>query len=442
MPHRRSSKKSNNNAKIAGVAVCLILVLVAIIAVPRYLPQFALNGYGIPGVSVETFTETAPQTQTYYIHGSYGSVTTLNYISPVEKAAWTWAFGTAQDYVELQLYVTLKVNIQTTDLLSPQYETQIQTPTYLTSSTSATSTFTNKTIYVYGYGFKIETQWSGSANVNVIKTQHGGILDSDPYSVNQLTQMAVQKAIEDFNTQYLTSADILLSINAPALAGNTEDALNPDYLGLMAMWLSDYQMAGYTPGGSANGVGCQGLPNTPDTSVQLYSDALLTHECWAPSYSTGQVSLAPTEAYYLNEFAPGSAYFQVQIVSLGSQLVYDASKPGPNYFGWAFAENGATTAPVFDQWFRVDLGFDVKHVWSIPNNSLPQGEIDKLKLSPPTNPNNPGTPTGTGSNNLPLSSYLAIIILLAAVGGIAVVMIAYASSKKKNNLSPAKPRPR
>ena len=437
MPRRRSKTSSNSNAKIAGAAICLVLIVSAVILLPRYLPQFALNGYGVPGVTVQTFTESAPVQQVSYIRSTYGSVTTLSYTSPVIQQKWSNLFG-QERYVNLQLQVTLKLTIQASDLASPTYETTITSPTFCSASSDTSATFTNSTIKTYGYGFKLETQWSGTANMKVLSSRIDSFVPPGTPSYDDLVKGAAQVAIQDFNSQCLTSASVLMSINAGALAGNSAYSLNPDYLGIMGMWLINYQTEGVTGGTDA-----YALPNTAGTSVQLFSDAGLSRACWAPQTDTnGQPLLTPTQTYWLQSFAPTSAYWGINIVNLGSQLVYDSSKQGPNYFEWAYeAQNGlGSTPPVIDQWFRVDLAFHTTNTWKvpqIPNYNLPPSERQKLAITLPEKPNNPGQ----GGTTPPINSanWIPLIILLVAVAGIGVVIIMYASKKKTNVPKPPKP---
>jgi uncharacterized membrane protein YwzB len=354
-------------------ALAAFALIIAVIATAVVIPnQLAITGYGVPGITVRTFTETEPKAQVAYINSGYGTVTTLDYTSPTVEAKWSNVFG-QQRYVHLQLHVTLKVNIQVSDLASPQYMATINTPTYVQSNEETSTTYTNATIKTYAYGFKIEVQWSGSAVANVIDSRIDSAVPPGTPSYDDLLKQAVATAVSNFNVDYITSAKILLSIDAPALAAGAGYALNPDYLGMMGMWLSDYKMAGYT-----SGTAVQGLPNTIGTSVQLYSDAGLTRACWAASYSGNTPLLTPAEAYWLSSFAPQSAFFQVQIVSLGSQLIYDTSKAGPNYL--------------------------------------------------PDEPYNPGTPKTTG---LTENQTMFVFFILAAVAAVAVIIIGYAAYKKK-----------
>jgi hypothetical protein len=409
--------------------IAVVGFLIAILMIRQY---GAFIAYGVPGVTFHEVTQTKPVSKSVVILGSYGDWVSYEYYGQAHKEVvnQVWRDWWGRE-VDVALSVTLKIKVETSDLALSGFLTEIKPPPFLINETLTELIYKNMTVQAYAYGFKITTSWSGSAQVTIIKEKSWGIAPPGTPSTTDLIKDVVRDMlIPDFNKYYITSAKILMSIDAPTLGRDKAYELRPDYLGIAGMWLADYKMVGYTTGTAA-----EMLPKSTGTPVKLYRDKALTSPCWAPDYDSvmGKPLLTPDVVYWLDHFVPPSAWWSISIVNLGSQLVYDDSRPHPNYLCWAW-EKWSDTAPAVAQWFRVDLVFRTTKDWTvpkIPEYELPPDIKEKMKIIIVKEPQNQGTPLDQPPVAPTIPWREIMYIMLIFFGGLIAVIIVYYVSKGK-----------
>lgn len=399
--------------------------LVALLLISQYGPFLA---YGVPGVTVHEVTQTKPVSKSVTILSSYGDWVSYEYygVAVAEDKVWDWCGRRA----EVALSVTLKIKIETSSLALSGFLTEVKPPPFLVNETVNQYIYKNITVHAYSYAFKLTVSWSGSAQVSILSTKEWGPVFLCKKTMDELIKDCVSKSlIPDFNKNYLTSAKILLSIDAPTLARDKAYELRPDYLGIAGMWLADYEMAGYGPGTAA-----ELLPQSVGSVVKLYRDKALTSPCWAPDYQDGKPLLTPDVVYWLDHFAPPCAWWSISIVNLGSQLVYDPTRPKPNYLCWAWEKyGGSQTAPTVAQWFRVDLLFRVTKDWvvpKIPEYELPPEVKEKMRIIVLQKPENRGVPLDVPPKPEFPWTQITMVLLVVFGGSIAVIVVYYAAKRK------------
>jgi hypothetical protein len=420
------------------IQIILIVAALSTILVLHQVGAFIV--YGIPAVTFHTVTQTKPVSKSITILNSYGDWVAYEYTCQGEG----YKGGLGWDLTLLAtLHVTLKVKVETTDLMLSGFLTEIKPPPFLIEETETTIYYKNMTIHSYAYGFKITLAWSGSAYITVDKWEKGGLLPLPPTAPSKesmMKELAQTILIPDFNKNYLIAADlILMSIDAPTLATDKTYELRPDYLGIGGMWLTDYKTIGYT-----TGTATEALPASPGTAVKLFRDKALTDPCWTADYDTpmGKPLLTPDVVYWLDHFAPPAAWWKISIVNLGSQLVYDETKAYPDYISWAWEKypvdqdgDGKTDVPAVAQWFRVDLVFRVTKDWTvpkIPEYEMPPEEKAKMKIIVTAEPENKGVPLNPPSQETWFSnlSKLIPIFIIIFVGTIVTIIVYYYAKGK------------
>jgi hypothetical protein len=396
----------------------------------------AFIAYGIPGITFHEVTQTNPVSKSVVILGSYGDWISYEYYNQI-RVEWKNALGVVR-YSTVGLTVKTQIKVEVTDLALSGFLTEIKPPPFLINESETEILYKNMTVQAYAYGFKVTTSWSGTAQVSVIEDGQTSPLMIGGPSYEELHKEAVKRLVPDFNKNYITSAKILMSIDAPTLASDKAYELRPDYLGIAGMWLADYEMVGYT-----TGTATEMLPKSTGTAVKLYRDKALTSPCWAPDYDTtlGKPLLTPSVVYWLDHFTPASAWWKISIVNLGSQLVYDDTRADPNYLCWAWEKypvdqdgDGKTDVPAVAQWFRVDLVFRTTKDWivpKIPEYELPPDVKEKMKIIIVTEPQNQGTPLDQPPVAPTIPWREIMYIMLIFFGGLIAVIIVYYVSKGK-----------
>jgi hypothetical protein len=412
------------------IQIILIVAVLSSILVLHQVGAFIV--YGVPAITFHTVNQTKPVSKSVTIVNSFGDWVAYEYYGEWE-AQWKHDLDWWGRYVKVGLRATLKVKVETTDLMLSGFLTEIKPPPFLIEETGTTIFYKNMTIQAYAYGFKITLAWSGSANAFIIEQKEWGLVPPTIPSLQDMVKKCIREGlVPDFNKNYLVAADpILMSIDAPTLASDKAYELRPDYLGIGGMWLADYKTIGYTTGTAA-----EALPASTGTAVKLFRDKALTDPCWAPDYDTamGKPLLTPNETYWLDHFSPSAAWWKISIVNLGSQLVYDDTKPYPDYISWAWEKYGSE-APAVAQWFRVDILFRVTKDWTvpkIPEYELPPEEKEKMKIIVTTEPENKGVPINPPSQEtwtLKLSEIIPIFIVIF-VGTIVTIIVYYYAKGK------------
>jgi hypothetical protein len=415
------------DVQVGASAGFLILLLVLV----QYGPFLA---YGIPAITFHTITQTKPVSKSITILNSYGAWVAYDY-SFQGSADWG-GLGWGR-HLKATLSASIGIKVEVTDLILSGFLTEIKPPPFLVNETESEILFKNMTVQAYAYGFKLTTAWSGSASISVDSYRSDGF--PPPTAPDQywaMKNLAQTVLIPDFNKNYLVAADpILMSLDAPTLATDKAYELRPDYLGIAGMWLSDYQMKGYTTGTAA-----EMLPQSTGTAVKLFRDSDLTQPCWAADYSDSKPLLTPDVVYWLDHFAPSSGWWSISIVNIGSQLVYDDTKAYPNYVSWAWEKYGKDSpiqAPSVAQWFRVDLVFRTTKDWTvprIPQYELPQAEKEKMKIIVTVEPQNQGTPLTQPSVIAAFPWTQIYWLLLIFFGGLVAVITVYYIVKKKGKV--------
>ncbi|MCS7124567.1 MAG: hypothetical protein NZ932_04030 [Candidatus Bathyarchaeota archaeon] len=405
--------------------IIIVGFLISLLLIQQYGPFLA---YGVPGITFHEVSQTKPAPKTVTILGSYGEWVAFEYYREI-KAEWKNLLGQVR-YSIVSLSVRINIKVETSDLALSGFLTEIKPPPWLINETLTEYIFRNMTVQAYAYGFKLNVAWSGTAQVSVVKDYSDILITGGP-TYQELHKEAVQRLVADFNKHYLTSAKILLSIDAPTLARDQAYKLRPDYLGIAGMWLADYVVEGYTPGTAA-----ELLPQSKGTAVKLYRDKDLRYPCWAADYDKdfGKPLLTPDVVYWLDHYAPYSAWWSISIVNLGSQLVYDETRADPNYICWAWEKYGGKTAPCVAQWFRVDLLFKTTKDWKapkIPDYELPEEVKEKMQIVIMREPINQAPPITPPPVTPPIPWREIIYILLTIFGGLTVIIIVYNVSKRK-----------
>lgn len=407
--------------------IAVVGFLIALLIMQRY---GAFLAYGVPGITIHTVEQTKPTTKSVSIISSYGEWLSFEYYNEA-YGEWKNLLG-QRVYVKLGLSASVKIKIETSDLMLGDYLTEVELPPYLVNETENEYIYKNITVHAYAYTFKLTVAWSGTVQVTVLE-EHRDWAVINPPSFEELAKRCLQDLlIPDFNKQYLTAAKVLLSIDAPTLAKDKEYELRPDYIGIAGMWLIDYQTIGYTTGTAA-----ELLPSSVGSSVKLYRDKALTSPCWAADYDRplGKPLLTPDAIYWLDHFAPPSAWFSISIVNLGSKLVFDDTKPYPQYVSWAWEKySEENKPPAVAQWFRVDLLFRVSKDWKAPK--IPEYEPDpeiqeKIKIIVKQEPENQGTPLDIPPTAPTIPWREIMYLMLAFFGGLIAVIVIYYLAKGK-----------
>lgn len=397
--------------------VALVILLAAtILAAYQFGPFLA---YGVPGVTIRKIVQTEPTSKTATIQNTYGEWISLEYY---KEAYGEWKNWLQQRrYARMSLSVTLKIKMEVTDLASPQFLTEVKPPPFLLNETQTQYIYQNMTVQAYMYGFKITTLWTGSVQVGIVESHEDSFIIGGPSLADIEKQVLRDTLIPDFNNDYLTTAKILYSIDAPTLGRDQAYTLRPDFLGMAGMWLTDYKIKG-----STTGTAVELTPQGTGTSIKLFRDESLTSPCWGSPYTAnlGEPKLTPDVVYWLDHFAPQSAYFSTTISKLGSQLAFDDSKGSPNWISWAW-EKWSDSAPAAAQWVRVDLLFKTTQGWTvpkIPEYELPPEELEKQHIIITVEPENQGTeqtqpslPQGADWITLILYTIIAIVALLLII---------------------------
>ena len=411
--------------------IAVVGFLIALLIMQRY---GAFLAYGVPGITIHTVEQTKPTTKSVSIISSYGEWVSYEYYGTAhaEDVNSVWRDWWGKE-VDVALSVTVKIKVETSDLMLGEYLTEVELPPYLVSETENEYVYKNITVHAYAYTFKLTTSWSATAQVSVLKFKQWGVIPPGRPSKEDLVKMCVRDfLVPDFNRHFSTAAKMLLSIDAPTLAEDKERELRPDYIGIAGMWLMNYQTMGYTSGTAA-----EMLPNSIGTAVKLYRDKSLTSPCWAADYDRplGKPLLTPDAIYWLDHFAPPSAWFSISIVNLGSKLVFDDTKPYPQYVSWAWEKySEENKPPAVAQWFRVDLLFRVSKDWKAPK--IPEYEPDpeiqeKIKIIVKQEPENQGTPLDIPPTAPAIPWREIMYLMLVFFGGLIAVIVIYYLAKGK-----------
>ncbi|RLC78410.1 MAG: hypothetical protein DRJ03_25310, partial [Chloroflexi bacterium] len=312
-----------------------ILIVFSIILLIVFAYQFLpLVAYGVPGVIVHQVFQTAPSTKTVNIVSNYGEWIAYEYSRDAE-AKWESLVG--KRLVQMRMTAKFGVKIELSSLASPRFLTEVKLPPFLVEETETELHYKNITIHAYAYSFRVTIAWTGDVSTSILKTEEWGIIPWTVPSQQDMVKNLVQNLfIPDFNNHWTATADILLSLDAPTLASDMKALLRPDYLGIAGMWLQDYSVEGHVSGTAAE---CQ--PQITGTEVTLYRDKDLQNPCWSPSYSGEQPVITEDVGYWLDHFAARSAWWQINIINLGSKLVYDESQTYPNYAVFAWQKYGS-----------------------------------------------------------------------------------------------------
>lgn len=394
----------------------------------EFLPFAA---YGIPAICIHTVSQSEPTIKTEDIVASFGEWQSYHYSDWAQSERvhqWDW-WGRR---VKLSLDVDLAVKVEVTDIASPRFLTKIKPSPFLLNETMEDLKYRNITIHAYAYSFKFTFAWSGEAHIKEELFEEWGLIPPGQPSKEDLAKNAAGMLISDFNKYCYAKADVLMSVDAPTLAGEPKFTLNPDFMGVLGMWLQDYRVEGYVAG-----TACEAMPQSTGTPVDLYLDKDLTTRCWAGVGTTKEYTelITPNVAFWFDHFAPKGAWWQTKLLNLGSELVFDGSKAYPNYLSWAYEVAGAKSAPAIAQWFRIDLGFRTYKDWTvpkIPEYEIPEEEKEKQKIIITIEPENKGTPKTSPSTETWWTKLAGLqwLFILVVVGTVAVA-ITYIVAEKK-----------
>jgi len=404
--------------------IIVALLLIGLLITYQIAPFLA---YGVPGVMIFSVNQSSPSIKSVNILSGYGEWVAFEYQRSVE-AKWESLVG--KRLVQTQLKVKIGVKIETSSLASPSFLTEIEIPPFLIDETEDELFYKNITIHAYSYSFRVTTAWTGDVKVSILKEEEWGLI---PWTVPSKEDMVKQSLndmlIPDFNNKWSIAANVLFSLTAATLAQDQMAILRPDYVGLAGMWLQDYRIYGRVSGTAA-----EIQPQTVGTQVTLYRDKDLTSPCWTPDYTAGAPEITDDVAYWLENFAAKSAWWQINIVNLGSKLVFDDKQTFPNYAVFAWKHYGDEPPSVI-QWFRVDVLFKVTEDWvvpKIPQYEIPPEQKEQQKIIVEEKPPDWGTPLDLPEKEayrLKLQQVLPIII--AILIGIIIVIVIYALVKPK-----------
>jgi len=414
------------------VQIALLVTFLVAILVLYQVGAFIV--YGIPAITFHAATQTKPVSKSINILSSYGDWVAYDYYEVVERK-WESHLKVWGRFVKVGLKANIGVKVEVTDLMLSGFLTEIKPPPFLIEETETSIYYKNITVQSYAYGFKVTLAWTGTAQVVIVETGQWGLVPPGTESMETMVKKCVEELlVPDFNKFCYIASSLLMTVDAPTLATDKAYELRPDYLGICGMWLADYVTQGQT-----FGTGVEAAPSGRGTAVKLFRDKALTSPCWAPDYDApmGKPLLTPDLVYWLDAFAPPSAWWKIDIIHLGSKLVYDETKPHPNYISWAWEAYPSSPAesPAVSQWFRVDVAFRVTDDWivpRIPDYELPPEEKEKMRIiiewkpdvvAPPLN--DPSEETWTIS----LSQLIPIILVI--FGGTIATVIVYYYAKAK-----------
>jgi len=396
------------------------LLLIALLLLYKGVPFAA---YGVPGISIHKMTQSQPTTKTEYIYGSYGTWFAYTFDSYGEAES-SDVFGGRS--CKINLHVELKGKIEVTDISSPRFLTQIKPSPFLIEETEEDLIYKNVTLHAYAYSFKVTLAWSGVVSVRVSDQKEWNWVQRPAIKTfEDLVKMFLPEMITSFNKSWFITADLLMSIDAPTLGSDPKYKLNPDYAGILGIWLQDYVTIGH-----GTGTATEAQPQSTGTAVSLFLDKELTKKCWALATPEQAPSLlTPTVCYWFDHYAPYGAYWKTSIVRLGSQLVFNKDKAYPNYVEWAYEYYRLGGPPAIAQWFRIDLGFRVTEDWTvpkIPEYEIPPEEKEKQIIIIKTEPENIGVPDTAPTQETITSMLMSFMPLLyVIVAAVVVVLVVY-----------------
>jgi hypothetical protein len=423
---------------LAGALIAIILGVVVGARISGLLGV----GFGIPTPSLVAASDPS---------GTYQTSGQSNQWSFVQKTLCSDQadYGVLRDkvqYLRICADVNLQISVQASALGSPTRVTNQTTIFKCLQSTPSPcyAPKSNVTVYmidnyqVYSYSFKITTQYSGTINFredSFLSCQT--LLAVGCRALNDFRVTVVQAVIAQINSLvYEQNANLVWDLNAPTLAN--KPILSPGYVGLMGLFLQDYQLGGYSQGSAA-----QLLPNAVGTPVQL----CLVNQFPCPQIAFSLSNPTPTNyaapaqmIFYPQNFAAQYAYWQTSIVNIGSTITLLQTNAYPNWWAWSstvnqipnFSPNApACSLPCVAQWFRADTLQLLTTPLEIPNYQVSQDQRDKQSIVVPSAPTNPGTP---GPPPVPwqqaiisffngLWNYLQYIIIAAVI--ILVLLVAF-----------------
>jgi len=411
------------------VPLLIPLIVLALILLNQFGPFLA---YGVPSITIQRVKQVSPVTKIVNIGNSYGSWIYYRY----EETAGYYRRHPDNWWgreLELKMTVELTCKVEVSDIASPRFLTEIKPSPFLIAETDDALTFRNITISAYAYSFKLNVAWSGSVQVEVVKKNEWGALGIPTWveSFEQMAQIILRDAlIPDFNNYVYLAGDIILSVDAPTLGSDVRYMLNPDYVGILGMWLQDYRVKSYVAGTAV-----EAQPQVTGTQVPLYLDIDLTEKCWSVPTPADEKLIPPNVTYWFDHVAPQGAYFRIRLIRLGSTLVLDTSKEFPTYVSWAYEKAGAETPPALAQWFRIDLGFRTHEDFTVPNTpeyQIPPEEKEKQRIIITVEPENKGTPSTPPQVQTYLINLQEIMTLIyVIIAAVTAIIITWIIATKK-----------
>jgi len=392
--------------------IILPAILIGLIAGATILPFAA---YGVPAIlfrEVETETIRLGSAISFIDNWSHDVYVYHGY------ELGSWAEGT------VRLSVARKCQIEATTI---EWVRQDKPINALFNTTADKQKGYNMTIYPNRYGFGI--RYSLHYDVNVVYTPKSeGKPNPFAPSIEQrrkeLVQIALTTLIEQYNkAAYIDNIRVFFSIDAPTLGQDQRYALNPDYIGIMGVFLTSVEYAEPTKGWAG-----AFIPKDAGTELNAYGSIEAAKTGATPLWHPESLTLLkPDEIYWYEKYAPAIAYFQTTILTFGSKLQLDTTKAFPSYWTMQFINEGGAD-PRATQWFRVDLGFKTKQIYDILGIELPEEvKQDIIKLVIPTTPDQYPYPTPPTTTTVPwlelLDRVLPVIYLI--IGIVIVIIVIY-----------------
>ena len=426
----------NKKAIIAGV---LILVVLGGIFLGPSVARILGVGFGLPTPNILQATDPGG---TYQLGGQSNQWTYLSKTYTYTGHQNT-LYGADAQHLQLCADAKVAITVQVTALAGPTNITNQTVIFKVAQNAQRNTTVYQSTNYqVYSYSFKVNTGWTGTFSFYEcgVGWYHNDALCILSFgkclSQTDMASQVVQRIIAQINNEvYETAATIQLDLNAPTLANKALPT--PGYVGVMGLYLQDYQYGGYTGGTAA-----QMLPNNVGTPVAIYLDNSFSNQAFALATPAPLNYTAPAQlVYYPQNFAAQYAYWKIQIVTLGSTISFQSvNRDYPNYWVWAYQTSNlgnfpstgsqACLLPCVAQWFRVDVLQLTNTPFEIPNYKLPQDQRDKQSIVVPSAPTNPATPSPPQASatqqlyNLLLSIWTAFWYIVIAVIIILVLVVA------------------
>lgn len=393
-------------------------ILIVMIAGATVLPFAA---YGVPAILFREVDEaTIPL-------GSVASfVDTWSHGVVIYQGAPTgsWAQGS------VQLTVKRKCDLEATTI---QWVSQDKSINALFSTTADKQQGDNMTIYPNRYGFGIRYSLHYDVNVIYNPTSEGKVNPFAPSIEDrrrELVTIALTKLIADYNEEaYISKRRVFLSIDAPTLGQDRQYMLNPDYIGIMGVFLTSVEYA-ESPKGWAGAF----VPKDSGAELDAYASIEDAKTGATPLWHAESTTLLkPDEIYWYEKYAPALAYFKTEMLTFGSKIQLDTTKAFPNFWNMQFMVEGGSD-PRATQWFRIDLGFKTSQIYDIPGIDLPEEvKEDVLDLVIPLVPNKypyPTPPEPIDTFWMLLDRIIGILILIVIISSIAG-LIAYIVKKRR-----------